>query len=62
MLHSRGLRLSIAGFVVLLLGAASLVVSNLAAIVLMLGGGVAVMTGFIWTLFQLYSVNPSEGE
>jgi hypothetical protein len=54
MLQSRGLRLALAGFVLLLLGAATLLISKLAAVVLMLTGGMAVWSGFIWTLFQYY--------
>jgi hypothetical protein len=55
MLRHPGLRLSIAGFAVLLLGAATLAVSNIAAVVLMLAGGMAVWVGFLWTLLQLYT-------
>jgi hypothetical protein len=62
MLQHPGLRLSIVGFAVLLLGAATLAVSNLAAIVLMLAGGMGVWTGFVWTLFKLYTAKPPEPE
>jgi hypothetical protein len=54
MLQSRGLRLALAGFALLLLGAAMLLLSKIVAVVMMLSGGMAVWSGFIWTLFQYY--------
>ena len=57
-----GLRLSAIGGVVFIAGLLSLLVlPGAISVVVMLAGGMAVWTGFIWTLFSWY-VPPSSGE
>ncbi|HLF78393.1 MAG TPA: hypothetical protein VJB57_13000 [Dehalococcoidia bacterium] len=59
MLQSPGLRLAFAGFVLLIAGAGVLFLSNAAGVAMMLVGGMAVFSGFVWTLLQYY-VGPQE--
>ena len=61
MFTSRGFKLASAGFVLLLGGAAVLLVSKPAGVAMMLLGGMAVFSGFIWTLLEYY-ITPDEPE
>ncbi len=62
-LRSRGLRVSLAGAVVFVIGLASLLVLPVGlAIILILGGGMFVWGGFLWTIFSFYTTPPPDDE
>ena len=61
-LNHPGLRLAIAGLVVLFLGMLSLLVLPMAVAILpVLAGGCGVMGGFVWTILEYYGPGASSG-
>jgi hypothetical protein len=57
-----GLRLSAIGGVVFLAGVLSiLVLPPVLSVAIIIGGGMGVWGGFLWTLFAWYSTGSSEG-